>query len=174
MDFGVASLGRLVESLARLPGVGPKSFCRQCGHITDRELCVYCRSETRDRSLLCVVEQPLDVFAVERTGEYRGLYHVLHGALSPMNGVGPDRIHARELLERLGPRADGSEEVREVILALDPDLEGEATALYLVEQLRESAVVVTRLAHGLPMGADLEYADEGTVARALLGRRPAG
>jgi recombination protein RecR len=148
------------------------AFCRRCGHVADQELCSFCRNGNRDGSQLCVVEQPLDVFAVERTGEYRGLYHVLHGALSPMNGIGPERLHVKEFLARVQDR-EGPERVAEVILATDPDLEGEATALYLADQLRPLGVAVTRLAHGLPMGGDLEYADESTLARALLGRRPA-
>lgn len=193
-------LERLTTELARLPGIGPKTAqrlafhclstdperlsalagalsvlhsavrpCRQCFFIADADLCAVCRSPNRDRSLLCVVEDSQDVLAVERSGEFRGLYHVLGGALSPIEGVGPSRLRIAELESRVG-----AGEVTEVVLATDPDVEGEATAHYLVERLARSGVRVSRLAHGLPAGADLQYADELTLARALAGRRALG
>src|SRR2546423_1679230 len=141
-------------------------FCEECFFIADAERCAICLSSRRDRSVLCVVEEPLDVLAIERTGEYHGLYHVLHGALSPIDGVGPGELKIRELIARLR-----REPVAEVILATDPDMEGEATAAYLAEQLTPLAVRTSRLAHGLPVGGELEYADELTLARAFSGRR---
>ncbi|MFM9134743.1 MAG: recombination mediator RecR [bacterium] len=191
------ALADLIEELGRLPGIGPKSaqriafhllqapedqvrelaetllvlkqrvrFCVVCGHVTDEEECRICRDPRRDHSVLCVVEEPKDVIAIERTGEYRGRYHVLGGAISPIDGVGPDDLRIRELLQRL---ADGA--VQEVILATDPNLEGEATATYLARTLAPMGLTVTRLASGLPVGGDLEYADEVTLGRAFAGRR---
>jgi len=188
---------RLAAEFARLPGIGPKTAqrltffclrsdpgqvtrlsvalaelkaavrpCSRCFFIADAELCAICRNPSRDASAICVVEDPLDVIAVERSGGFHGLYHVLGGALSPIEGVGPDQIRVAELEARL---RDG--EVSEVVLATDPDVEGEATAHYLAERLAGSGVRLTRLAHGLPAGADLQYADELTIARALAGRR---
>ena len=188
---------RLVTEFGRLPGIGPKTAqrlafhclrqpaemterlgaalerlhqqvrpCSRCFFIAEGELCAICGDPGRDGSLLCVVEEPLDVVAVERSGEFRGLYHVLGGALSPMDGIGPDELRIAELERRVA--AGG---VREVVIATDPDVEGEATAFYLGERLSTLGVTVSRLAHGLPAGADLEYADELTVARALAGRR---
>ena len=197
MQTTVEPVARLIEELARLPGIGPKTaqrltfhllrvpaeharalaeaivhmkeaviFCSTCINITDRDPCTICRSETRDRSMVCVVEEPLDVLAIERTGQYRGLYHVLHGAISPVNGVRPDDLKITQLVQRV--RAGG---IEELILATNPNLEGEATSMYVAQLLSGNAVRVTRLARGLPMGGDLEYADEVTVSRALEGRR---
>lgn len=195
MSF-VPPIARLIEELNRLPGVGPKTaqrlaffllrqpreevyrladaireardrvvLCSVCCNLTDVDPCPICTASDRDRSVICVVEDPRDVAAMERTHHYRGLYHVLQGAISPLDGVGPEDLHIAELLRRL----DGG--VREVILATNPDVEGEATALYLVRLLKPLGVKVSRLAHGLPVGTDLEYADELTLARALEGRR---
>lgn len=190
-------VSRLIEAFSRLPGIGPKTsarltfyllrapaevaleladalrdlkqrvtFCERCYHITETSPCPICLDETRDHGLICVVEEPLDVLAIERTREYRGVYHVLHGAISPVDGIGPDDLKITELLARLK-----SEPVREVILATNPNLEGEATAMYIARLLAPYKVRVTRLARGLPVGGDLEYADEVTLARALEGRR---
>jgi len=188
---------RLIEAFAQLPGIGPKTasrltfyllrrpleqtqalaealvdlkqrivFCRQCFNITEENPCAICSDERRDRSVLCVVEEALDVLAIERTGEYRGLYHVLHGAISPVEGIGPDELRINELMARLK-----QEPVREVLLATNPNLEGEATAMYLARLLQPLGVRVTRLARGLPVGGDLEYADAVTLSRALEGRQ---
>lgn len=188
---------RLVTEFGRLPGIGPKTAqrlafhclrtpadmterlgatlqrlhqevrpCARCFFIAEAELCSLCGDPRRDQTVICVVEEALDVVAVERSGEFRGLYHVLGGALSPMDGVGPDELRIVELERRV---AGG--DVHEVVVATDPDVEGEATAFYLGERLASLGVVVSRLAHGLPAGADLEYADELTVARAFAGRR---
>ena len=188
-------IARLVEAFHRLPGIGPKSaqrlayhvlrapaeeargladallevkervaLCGSCQNLTERDPCAHCADAGRDRSLLCVVEEPLDVVAVERTGGFRGLFHVLHGVISPADGVGPEDLKIGELLHRLRER-DG--EVGEVIVATNPNLEGEATAMYLAQLLRPLGVRVTRLARGLPAGADLEYADDLTLGRAL-------
>ena len=187
----------LIDELGRLPGVGPKSaqriafylldadptdvrrladvlievkdkvrFCQVCGNVAEDELCRICRDPRRDVSILCVVEESKDVVAIERTREFRGRYHVLGGAISPIEGIGPDDLRVKELLQRL---ADGT--VEEVILATDPNLEGEATATYLTRTLRPIGLRVTRLASGLPVGGDLEYADEVTLGRAFEGRR---
>lgn len=187
----------LIDELGRLPGVGPKGaqriafhllqadqvdvrrlaqvllevkdkvrFCRTCFNVAEAEECRICRDPRRDRSVLCVVEEPKDVVAVERTGEFRGRYHVLGGAISPIEGVGPDDLRVRELMTRL---ADGT--VTELILATDPNLEGEATATYLARLVKPMGLRVTRLASGLPVGGDLEYADEVTLGRAFEGRR---
>jgi len=187
----------LIDELGRLPGIGPKSaqriafhivqtetfdvkrlgellmevrdkvrFCVECGNVSDQERCNICRDPRRVRNLICVVEEAKDVVAIERTREFRGLYHVLGGAISPIDGVGPDDLRIRELLTRL---ADGT--VDEVILATDPNLEGEATATYLSRLLRTIELKVSRLASGLPVGGDLEYADEVTLGRAFEGRR---
>src|ERR687894_953138 len=188
----------LIDELGRLPGVGPKSaqrmafhllaaepadvtrlqnalqrvkegvvFCRVCGTVSEKETCRICADLRRDPALICVVEEPKDVLAVERTREFSGRYHVLGGALDPLSGIGPDQLRIRELLTRLG-----SEEVTEVIIATDPNTEGEATATYLVRMLRDFPdLAVTRLASGLPMGGDLEFADELTLGRAFSGRR---
>ncbi len=187
----------LIDELGRLPGVGPKSaqriafhilqtdpvdvrrlaevllevkqkvtFCSVCGNVAEQETCRICRDQRRDPSVICVVEESKDVVAIERTREFRGRYHVLGGAISPIEGVGPDDLRIRELMSRL---ADGV--VTEVILATDPNLEGEATATYLTRLLRPMGLRVTRLASGLPVGGDLEYADEVTLGRAFEGRR---
>ena len=190
-------LERLIAELSRLPGVGPKTaqrlafhflradreradrlsealldlkarigYCTRCFNIAEGPLCSICASGRRDETVICVVEAPLDVLAIERTAEYRGLFHVLHGVLSPIDNVGAEEIHIPELLARL---AGG--EVREVIVATNPDIEGEATASYLHRVIAPLGVQVTRPAHGLPFGGDLEYADELTLARAMSGRR---
>ena len=189
----------LIDELGKLPGIGPKSaqriafhllsveppdidrltavlsrvrdgvtFCEVCGNVSDAERCRICGDPRRDGSLVCVVEEPKDVQAVERTREFRGRYHVLGGAISPIEGVGPDDLRVRELMQRL---ADGT--VVELILATDPNLEGEATATYLTRLLKDFDLRVTRLASGLPVGGDLEYADEVTLGRAFAGRRSA-
>jgi recombination protein RecR len=187
----------LIDELGRLPGVGPKSaqriafhilatdpvdvrrlaqvlievkdrvkFCSVCGNVAEEEICRICRDQRRDPAVICVVEESKDVVAIERTREFRGRYHVLGGAISPIEGVGPDDLRIRELMTRL---ADGT--VTEVILATDPNLEGEATATYLTRLLKPMGLRVTRLASGLPVGGDLEYADEVTLGRAFEGRR---
>jgi len=187
----------LIDELGRLPGIGPKSaqrlafhilqadpadvrrlaevlvtvkerarFCVTCGHVTEEEQCRICRDPRRDPHSLCVVEESRDVIAIERTAEYRGRYHVLGGAISPIDGIGPDNLRIRELMQRL---ADG--QITEVIIATDPNLEGEATATYLARMLSPLGLEVTRLASGLPVGGDLEYADEVTLGRAFAGRR---
>ena len=188
---------QVIDELGRLPGIGPKSaqrlafhlmkvpvedttrltvaidemkakvrFCDRCFNLAERELCAVCTDDRRDSSLLCVVEDPRDIVAVERTGEFRGRYHVLGGAISPIEGIGPDQLRVRELLVRLEP-----EGVVEVILATNPNIEGEATAMYLARLLAPLGVEVTKIASGLPVGGDLEYADELTLGRALEGRR---
>ncbi len=195
----IEPITRVVEALAGLPGIGPKTaqrltffllrqpeekaaalaeailrlrasvtFCSACGNVTDVDPCAICRSDQRDRSAICVVEDPLAVLTLERTRAYRGLYHVLHGALDPLHGVSVEDLKIEELVRRL---EDGS--VAEVILATNPDVEGDATAGYLERRLRPLGVHVTRLARGLPVGGDLEYADEVTLARALENRRSA-
>ena len=197
MDVYEGPVQALIDELGRLPGVGPKSaqriayyllkadpadanrlaaaiteakatvsWCRQCFNIAQGELCRFCRDERRDPTILCVVEEPRDIVAVERTREFEGLYHVLHGAISPLAGVGPEQLRIRELLARID-----QEGVREVILCTNPNIEGDATALYLTRALKPSGITVTRLASGLPVGGDLEYADEVTLGRALEGRR---
>lgn len=146
-------------------------FCERCFNISDEPLCPICRSSDREERRVCVVEEPLDVLALERTGEFKGMYHVLHGAISPIDGIGPDRLRIRELLDRADAAKDAGEQWKEVILATNPTLEGEATAMYLAERLEGSVEVVSRIARGLPVGGDLEYADEVTLVRALQGRR---
>jgi recombination protein RecR len=146
-------------------------FCERCFNISDAPLCPLCRDPGRDASRLCVVEEPLDVLALERTAEFRGLYHVLHGAISPIDGVGPERLRIKELLARADEAKRAGSPLEEVILATNPTLEGEATAMYLAERLEQSVLVVSRIARGLPVGGDLEYADEVTLIRALQGRR---
>jgi len=193
---------RMIDALSRLPGVGPKTasrltfyllresetlsnelaealtelkantaFCQQCFNITtaDRTLCEVCASPRRDATLLCVVEEPLDVLALERTNSYPGLYHVLHGVLSPIEGIGPEDIKIGELVARVGQG-----EVQEVIVATNPNMEGDSTANYIRQQLKPFDVRVTRLARGLPMGGDLEFADQSTLSRALDGRQEMG
>jgi recombination protein RecR len=192
----------LIDELGRLPGVGPKSaqriafhllaaepadigrlqdalqkvkegvvFCDVCGNVSAEATCRICRDPRRDVTLICVVEEPKDVLAVERTREFKGRYHVLGGALDPLSGVGPDQLRIRQLLQRMGTQVDGKD-VAEIIIATDPNTEGEATATYLVRMLRDfPGLTVTRLASGLPMGGDLEFADELTLGRAMSGRR---
>ena len=193
----VEPVSRLVDELARLPGVGPKSasrlayyllrasreqalslaeailevkervvLCSRCFNITEDDPCAVCQDPGRDQQIICVVEEPLDVLALDRTGEYRGLYHVLHGAISPVDGIGPDKLRIRELIERVD-----RERPDEVILAMNPNIEGDATAMYIARQLVSKGVTVSRPASGLPVGGDLEYADEVTLGRALAGRR---
>ena len=200
----IEPVAKLIEAFNRLPGIGPKTaqrltyhllrapdgearalasalvavreevmFCERCFNISDAPLCPICRDQGRDQSRLCVVEEPLDVLALERTGEFRGVYHVLHGAISPIDGVGPDRLRIRELLDRVD-RAAEETRFAEVILATNPTLEGEATAMYLDERLAGRVGSVTRIARGIPVGGDLEYADEVTLIRALQGRRALG
>ena len=149
-------------------------FCERCFNISDAPLCPICRDPGRDQRRLCIVEEPLDVLALERTGEFRGVYHVLHGAISPIDGVGPDRLRIRELLARADEAARDGAAYEEVIVATNPTLEGEATAMYLAERLEPSVALVSRIARGLPVGGDLEYADEVTLIRALQGRRAVG
>ncbi|MFN2526434.1 MAG: recombination mediator RecR [Actinomycetota bacterium] len=194
-----APVESLIEELSKLPGIGPKSaqrlafhmlrsnsgdairladairraketvrFCSLCFNVSDQELCVFCRDDRRDRTVVCVVQDPPDIVAIERTREFRGLYHVLQGAISPIEGIGPDDLRVAELLERI--RSTGNE-ISEVIVATDPNVEGEATAMYLARLLGPLGMRVTRLASGLPVGGDLEYADEVTLGRALEGRR---
>jgi recombination protein RecR len=146
-------------------------YCDTCFNISTRPLCDICSDPARDPSRLCVVEEPLDVLAIERTRAFRGLYHVLHGAISPMDGIGPERLRVRELLERATRRCVEGEPFEEVVLATNPTLEGEATAMYLAERLGPDVRLVTRIARGIPVGGDLEYADEVTLVRALQGRR---
>ncbi len=153
-------------------------LCSSCYNLTDVDPCRICADPKRDPTVICVVEEPPDLLAIEKTREFRGRYHVLHGALNPLEGIGPEALRIRELLERLAGRAtaaaapgNGEVEVREVILATNPNVEGEATAIYLAKLLKPLGVAVSRIAHGVPMGGDLEYADEATLARALEGRR---
>ena len=146
-------------------------FCERCFNISDAPLCPICRDPARDERRICVVEEPLDVLALDRTGEFKGLYHVLHGAISPIDGIGPERLRIRELLARADEAARDGAPLEEVILATNPTLEGEATAMYLAERLEGTVGSVTRIARGIPVGGDLEYADEVTLIRALQGRR---
>jgi recombination protein RecR len=146
-------------------------FCERCFNISDRPVCSICDDPRRDATRLCVVEEPLDVLALERTSEFKGLYHVLHGVISPIDGVGPDRLKIRQLLERAEEAQLSGERFEEVVIATNPTLEGEATAMYLAERLEPLVGSVTRIARGLPVGGDLEYADEVTLIRALQGRR---
>ncbi len=149
-------------------------FCERCFNISDAALCPICRDPGREARRLCVVEEPLDVLALERTAEFRGTYHVLHGAISPIDGIGPDRLKIRELLDRVDAATAAGSPFEEVILATNPTLEGEATAMYLDERLEGRVGSVTRIARGIPVGGDLEYADEVTLIRALQGRRAIG
>lgn len=192
----------LIDELAKLPGIGPKSaqrlamhllhspdskaeslgkavlalkdglvFCETCWNIAESNPCKICTDEQRDKSVICVVEDILDAQAIEKTREYKGLYHVLHGALSPIDGIGPDQLKLEALFQRISKNAEGAEApVGEIILATNPSLEGEATALYIQKQLRSFDLKVTRIARGLPVGGDLEYADEVTLSRAINGR----
>lgn len=197
MSFYAAPIARLLEELERLPGIGPKSaqrlafhilradeaaagrlaeaivevkrsihFCARCFNLAEADLCEVCRDPRRDEHIVCVVEEPRDVVAIERTGEFHGLYHVLQGAISPIDGVGPEQLRVRELIDRIG--AGG---IEELILATNPNVEGETTALYVSRLAKPLGVRVTRIASGLPVGGDLEYADEVTLGRALEARR---
>ena len=197
MSSTIEPIARMAAQLARLPGIGQKTalrlayhiislpkeqvrelatslwqgrdairFCAVCGNYTDGELCAVCADDTRRNGQVCVVRDPRDVAAMERMRDYRGVYHVLHGTLSPIDGVGPEDIRIRELLARLS-----TENVSEVILATNPDIEGEATAAYIARLIKPLGVKVTRIAHGVPVGSDLEYADEVTLAKAMEGRR---
>lgn len=190
-------IAKLIDSFTRLPGIGPKTagrlafhvlrmkedeviefakalvnvkrnlhYCSVCCNITDIDPCRVCQDKTRDGSVICVVQEPKDLVALERTKEFHGYYHVLHGAISPMEGIGPEEIHIAELLKRLS-----DEKVHELILATNPTIEGEATAIYLSRLTKPFGIKVTRIAHGLPVGGDLEYADEVTLSKALEGRR---
>lgn len=197
MPYYARPVNVLIEELAKLPGVGPKTaqrlafhilkasseeaqklaaaiteakkkikFCEICFNLTDQELCQYCRDPSRDKSVICVVEQPRDIVALEKTREFKGCYHVLQGAISPIEGVGPEDIRVKELLKRL---KEG--EVKEVVIATNPNIEGEATAMYIAKLVKPLGVKVSRIASGLPVGGDLEYADEVTLGKALEGRR---
>lgn len=195
--YSVVTLSKLVEQFERMPGIGHKSAqrlafhvlnmtkqeaenfskiileahekikrCSVCCNLAEDEKCPICKSDSRDKSIICVVEDPRDVIAFERTHEYNGTYHVLHGVISPMNGIGPEDITIKELLARIG-----SDEVKEVIMATNPTVEGEATAMYISRLLKPMGITVSRLAYGVPVGAELEYADEVTLTKALEGRR---
>lgn len=195
-SYNVAPLSKLIEQFERLPGIGSKTaqrlayfvlnmpkeqatefsnaiidahekirYCDVCCNFSEGELCPVCRSATRDKSVICVVETPRDAIALENTHEYDGVYHVLHGAISPLNGIGPDQLYIKQLLSRLN-----NDTVKEVIMATNPTVEGEATAMYISRLLKPLGIKVTRLAYGIPVGGDLEYADEITLARALEGR----
>jgi len=192
-----APVARLIDEFEKLPGIGHKTaqrlafhilnmpadkayafanaiidakktihYCSVCGDLTDTDPCRICSNQNRDRSVICVVESPRDVIAMERIREFKGLYHVLHGVISPLEGIGPDDINMKSLIKRIG---EG--ETKEVILATNPDVEGEATAMYIAKLIKPMGVKATRIAHGLPVGGDLEYADEVTLAKSLEGRR---
>ncbi len=197
MEYFVPPLEILIEQFAKLPGIGKKTatrlafhvlnssnqeamefasaivnakeqvkLCKICQNITDTEICALCNSPKRDNSVICVTESPKDVISIEKTNEYHGLYHVLHGAISPMDNIGPDDIKIAELLERLK-----DDTVKEVIMATNPTIEGEATAMYIAKLIKPFGIKVTRIAHGIPVGGDLEYADEITLTKAMEGRR---
>lgn len=196
MSYYAAPLSKLIEQFERLPGIGRKTaqrlaffvlnlseeqaeefaksiieakkgmhYCSVCQNLTDSDVCSICANPSRDHSVICVVEDPRDVIAFERTRDYDGLYHVLHGVISPMDGVGPDNLRIKELLKRVNET-----EISEIIMATNPDVEGEATAMYISRLLRPLSVKVTRIAYGIPVGGDLDYADEVTLSRALEGR----
>lgn len=195
--YSVAPLEKLVEQFERMPGIGAKTaqrlayyvlnlpktqaevfaqaildahekikYCRECCNLTDQELCPVCRNHARDHATICVVETPRDAMAMENTHEYKGVYHVLHGAISPLNDVGPEQLSIKQLLARL----NGEQKIGEVIMATNPTVEGDATAMYISRLLKPMGIKVTRLAYGIPVGGDLEYADEITLAKALEGR----
>ncbi|MGI6537680.1 MAG: recombination mediator RecR [Caldicoprobacterales bacterium] len=197
MNYYIEPIARLINELSRLPGIGGKTaqrlafhiidmpkekalaltqailkareetkYCSVCCNITDQDPCKICSSQGRDRSLICVVKDPRDVIAMEKMRNYNGVYHILHGHISPMEGIGPDDIRIKELLHRIE-----TDDVKEVILATNPDIEGEATAVYISRLLKPMGIRVTRIAHGIPVGGDLEYADEVTLSKALEGRR---
>lgn len=196
MALYAGSVARLIEEFQKLPGIGHKSaqriafyllgqskervdqfanailearnelqYCKICQNMSDKEICDICSNTARDPGVICVVEDPRDVAAMERSREFRGLYHVLHGVISPMNGIGADDLRIRELLSRI------NSETKEIIIATNPNIEGEATAMYLARLIKPLGISVTRIAHGIPVGGDLEYADEVTLAKALQGRR---
>ncbi|MCQ2440536.1 MAG: recombination mediator RecR [Clostridia bacterium] len=196
MNYNIVPLNELINQFSRLPGIGKKTaqrlaysileqpperakdfakalvearekihFCKCCQALTDLDVCQICDDEGRDRTVVCVVEEPRDVMAFERTREYKGLYHVLHGVISPLDGIGPDKLRIKELMSRLA-----SGEINEIIMATNPTVEGEATASYISRLVKPMGIKVTRLAYGIPVGGDLEYADEYTLARALEGR----
>jgi len=197
MGYYSNSLLKLIEELKRLPGIGSKTaqrlaffilnmeeekvkelaraileakektrYCIKCCNISDEELCSICSDPTRDRGIICVVEDPRDVAAMEKTREYKGLYHVLHGVISPLDGIGPEDIKIKELLKRIEELP-----VKEIILATNPDVEGDATAIYISKLIKPLGIKVTRIAHGIPVGGDIEYADEVTLCMAIEGRR---
>ncbi len=197
MSVYAAPVARLIEEFEKLPGIGHKTaqrlafhvlnmpvekverlassisdaklktkYCSVCGNLTDSEVCSLCSSNNRDETLICVVEDARDVAAMERIKEFKGLYHVLHGAISPMEGIGPEDIKIKELLLRIQDK-----EIKEIIIATNPNIEGEATAMYISKLLKPLGIKATRIAHGIPVGGDLEYADEVTLAKALEGRR---
>ena len=197
MNYYSTSMAQLIEQFAKLPGIGRKTaqrlafyvigmsnqdvnnlakaivnakkgvrYCRICTNLTDREICNICSDKKRNPMVICVVEDPRDVIAMEKTREFKGYYHVLHGVISPLEGIGPDDIRIKELLARLSKQT-----VEEVIIATNPNVEGEATAMYISKLLKPMGIKVTRIAHGIPVGGDLEYADEITIAKALEGRR---
>ena len=197
MKYYAKPLNRLINELSKLPGIGGKTaqrlafhilslddrsamelsdairdakesmrYCSVCGNLTDTDPCAICSDESRDRSVICVVESPKVVVAMEKIREYRGYYHVLHGAISPMDGIGPEDINLKSLIVRLQ-----DEKVKELIIATNPNIEGEATAMYIARLIKPSGIKVTRIAHGIPVGGDLEYADEVTLLKAMEGRR---
>ena len=197
MQTYTGRITRLIEEFSKLPGVGRKTaqrlafhvinmnnndvealskaileakreikYCSVCCNISDSEICSMCSNKNRDASVICVVEDPRDVAAMERTRDYKGQYHVLHGVISPMDGIGPDMIKIKELIQRAG-----TQDIKEIIMATNPTIEGEATAMYIARLLKPMGIKVTRIAHGLPVGGDLEYADEVTISKALEGRR---
>ena len=197
MNYYIEPIARLINELSKLPGIGNKTaqrlafyiinmpedqaqalaksisevkdkirYCSVCGNITDIDPCAICKSYNRDSATICVVKDPRDVVAMEKTRDYHGVYHVLHGTISPMEGIGPDDIKIKELLDRVA-----NSEIKEVILATNPDVEGEATAVYISKLLKPIGIKTTRIAHGIPVGGDLEYADEVTLSKALEGRR---
>ncbi len=197
MRYYAKPLNKLINEFSRLPGIGQKTaqrlafhilsmddreamalaeaisdakknmtYCSMCGNLTDKDPCGICGDERRDSSVICVVESPKDVVAMEKIREYRGYYHVLHGAISPMDGIGPDDINLKSLIERLH-----DERVKELIIATNPTIEGEATAMYIARLIKPSGIRVSRIAHGIPVGGDLEYADEVTLLKAMEGRR---
>lgn len=197
MKYYPRPLNKLIDELSKLPGIGGKTaqrlafhilslddsevealakamveakgklhYCSVCGNLTDTDPCAICSDATRSKELICVVESPQDVLAIERIREYRGFYHVLNGVISPMDGIGPDEINLKSLIVRLQ-----DSEVKEVIVATNPNIEGEATAMYIARLLKPSGIIVSRIAHGLPVGGDLEYADEITLLKAVEGRR---
>ena len=201
MKYYAKPLNRLIGELSKLPGIGGKTaqrlafyilsledqevekltgaiteakakmrYCSICGNLTDEDPCRICTDHSRDKSVICVVESPKDVAAMEKIREYKGLYHVLHGAISPMEGIGPEDINLKSLIKRL----QGNDVVKEIILATNPNIEGEATAMYIARLINPSGIKVTRIAHGIPVGGDLEYTDEITLLKAMEGRKPLG